>query len=66
MKATRENFKAKMESLTIDQIKDFIVRTWNEPVGGLFREIGFEVIEERHGEEESDRIYAELWHACEA
>lgn len=62
----RNQFKAKMESLTIDQIKEFILLTWNDATGGLFREIGFEVIEERLGEEEGDRIYSELWHTAHA
>lgn len=62
----RNQFKAKMEKLTTDEIKDFIVRTWNDATGGLFREIGLEVIEERVGEEESDAIYSEIWHLCEA
>lgn len=62
----RNQFKAKMEKLTTDEIKDFIVRTWNESVGGFFREIGLEVIEDREGEDASDKIYAELWKICEA
>lgn len=62
----RKQFKAMMEKLTIDQIKELMVKTWNDEAGGFFREIGLEVIEERTSEEESDRIYAELWHLCEA
>lgn len=62
----RKQFKAMMEKLTIDQIKELMVKTWHDEVGGFFREIGLEVIEERTSEEESDAIYSELWHLCEA
>lgn len=61
MKATKENFKKKMQKLSIDQIVDLIRSTWDDCTGELFREIGFEIIEERLSEEESDRIYSELW-----
>lgn len=66
MKATRENFKKKMNGLTIDQIKELMLTTWNDSIGGLFREVGFEIIDERVSEEESDRIYFELWHTANA
>lgn len=66
MKATRTNFKKLMESLDIDQIKDLMLSTRNESTGSMFREIGFEIIEERAGEEESDRIYSDLWKLARA
>lgn len=66
MKATRENFKKKMSGLTIDQIKELMLTTWNDAIGGLFREVGFEIIDERVSEEESDRIYFELHSMAEA
>lgn len=66
MKATRENFKKKMNGLTIDQIKELMLATWNENIGCFFREVGFEIIDERVSEEESDRIYDELWHMAKA
>lgn len=66
MKATRDNFKKLMNSLDVNGIKEALIKTWNDEVGGLFREIGFEVLEERLGEEESDRIYCELWNLAEA
>lgn len=61
MKPTKQNFKRTMEQLNIKQIKSIIVKTWNEAAGELFREIGFEIIDERVGEEESDRIYEECY-----
>lgn len=66
MKATRANFKKKMDGLTIDQIKELILTTWNDSIGALFREVGFEIIDERVSEEESDRIYFELHSMAEA
>lgn len=64
MKATRKNFTAKMQTLTTDQIINLMRSTWKDETGILFREIGFEIIDEREGEEFSDRIYNELWHAA--
>lgn len=66
MKSTRKNFKAKMEKLTIDEIKELMLSTWNESVGMLFREVGFEIIDERVSEEESDEIYDELYYKATA
>lgn len=61
MKPTKQNFKRKMEQLSIEQIKSLIVTTCNDATGELFREIGFEIIDERVGEEEADRIYDECY-----
>lgn len=61
MKPTKQNFKCKMEQLNVEQIKSLIVTTWNDATGELFREIGFEIIDERVGEKESDRIYDECY-----
>lgn len=66
MKATRDNFKKLMNSLDVNGIKEALIKTWNDEVGGLFREVGFEVLDERLGEEESDRIYCELWNLAKA
>lgn len=66
MKATKANFKRKMEQLSIAQIKDLMLNTWHDEVGMLFREIGFEIIDERVGEEESDSIYDECYHLANA
>ena len=63
MKATRKNFKAKMEKLSTDQIIELIKHTWDDEVGPMFREIGFEIIDERVTEEESDLIYSEMYTA---
>lgn len=59
---TREKFEKKLNSLNNDQIIELIDTTWEDATGCFFREIGFDIIEERMGEEESDRIYDELWY----
>lgn len=64
MKATKHSFKRKMEQLDVEQIVDLMRRTWNDATGPLFREIGFEIIDGRVSEEESDRIYSELYATC--
>lgn len=51
-----------MKALTTDQIIEAIKATWDMPEGGVIRDHGFDEIEDRLGEEESDRIYDELWH----
>lgn len=61
MQTPEQKFKAMMEGQSTEAIIDDIRKTWNDPAGGIFREYGFEIIEQRLGEEESDRIYAELW-----
>lgn len=59
----RDNFKKLMDSMDTNGIIDAMRQTWNKPEGEIFREIGFEIIDERVSEEESDRIYAELYAA---
>lgn len=51
----------KMNQLTTDEIISLMVQTWNNPEGTIIRDAAFEVIEIREGEEESDRIYNNLW-----
>lgn len=62
----RNKFEKKMNELTNDQVIDLIKSTWNEQCGVLFREIGFEILEQRNGEEYSDRVYAELFNEMQA
>ena len=52
----------KMNGLDTDAIVELLRMTWDVPEGYVIREFAFEVIEERHGEDESDRIYSMLWH----
>lgn len=66
MKATKSNFKKLMSKLDTNGIVELMRSTWNDSTGELFREVGFEVIEEREGEEASDLIYSELWHEAHA
>lgn len=63
MAATMADFTAKMAKLSTAEIIDQIGKTWNSEFGGIFREAGFEILEDRLGEEESDRIYAEIWNS---
>lgn len=51
----------KMNQLTTDEIVSLMVQTWNKPEGTIIRDAAFEVIEIREGEDESDRIYSNLW-----
>ncbi len=60
-----ERFSASLESQTTAQIVDLIDLTWDEPEGALIREIGFDIIEERHGEEVSDQLYKAIYEAKE-
>ena len=48
--------------LSTEQIAQLLDFTWDDAAGGYFREIGFDIIEDRHGEEFADRLYSELWH----
>ena len=66
MKATKKSFEKKMNLLTTDEIIALIKTTWTDCTGELFREVGFYIIEEREGEEYSDRIYSEIWHEIHA
>lgn len=59
----REQFKNLMEGMDTEGIIEAMRQTWDKPEGEIFREIGFEIIDERVSEEESDRIYAELYAA---
>nr|DAU21053.1 MAG TPA: hypothetical protein [Caudoviricetes sp.] len=59
----RDNFKKIMNSMDTNGIIEAMRQTWDKPEGEIFREIGFEIIDERVSEEESDRIYAELYAA---
>lgn len=59
----RDNFKKIMDSMDTNGIIEAMRQTWDKPEGEIFREIGFEIIDERVSEEESDRIYAELYAA---
>lgn len=61
-----QEFKSKMEQLTTAEIVEAMRKTWNMPEGAIFLDAGFEIIEEREGEEESDRIYSELWNELHA
>lgn len=54
-------FSNKVIKLDNQTIIDAIAATWNSPEGEIFREIGFEILEQRNGEEYSDKVYAELW-----
>lgn len=56
-----KDFTAKMQKLSNSQIVELIDMTWNDSCGVLFREAGFDILEERLGEDESDRIYSEIW-----
>ena len=58
MESTLRN---RMNGLDTDAIVEFIKMSWDMPEGVIIREIAFDVIEERHGEDESDRIYDMLW-----
>lgn len=59
--ATNDNFMKLMDTLGTNAIIDLLDRTWDMPEGDIFRDYGFEIIDSRVSEEESDRIYSELW-----
>lgn len=54
-------FKDTFSKLDTQTIINQIEETWNKPYGCVFREYGFEIIEERLGEEEADKVYNHLW-----
>ena len=56
-----DKFYKTMNLLDNDGIKEALLATWNMPEGEIFREVGFEILEERLGEDEADAIYCELW-----
>lgn len=51
----------KMNKLDTQEIISLMVQTWHQSIGAIIREAAFEIIEDREGEEESDRIYNNLW-----
>ena len=59
--ATNDNYMKLMDTLGTNAIIDLLDRTWDTPEGEIFRDYGFEIIDSRVPEEESDRIYSELW-----
>ena len=59
---TTEKFRATLATLATSDIIDAIDRTWDATEGAAFRAWGFDIIEDRMGEDESDRIYSEMWH----
>ena len=61
MKATRDDFLKFMNSLSTSAIIKAIDITWDMAEGEIFRDCGFEIIDGRVSEEESDKIYSELW-----
>lgn len=60
----KKKFYNTMNTLATDAIKAAILKTWNMPEGEIFREVGFEILEERLGEEEADDVYLEIWNAA--
>lgn len=59
-----DKFKKLMECLDIEGIKQAMLKTWNLPEGETFREAGYDILWDRLGEDEADRIYDELWNAA--
>lgn len=59
--ATNDNFMKLMSTLGTSAIIDLLDRTWDTSEGEIFRDYGFEIIDSRVSEEESDRVYSELW-----
>ena len=59
-----KKFFETMNTLDTEGIKEAIIATWNRPEGEIFREVGFEILEERLGEEEADEVYMEIWNAA--
>lgn len=57
-----EAFKAKMNTLSTDGVIAAMRSAWNKPEGIIFREAGFDIIDERLGEDASDKIYDNLWY----
>lgn len=61
---TMKKFYDTMNTMDTEGIKEAIVATWNRPEGEIFREVGFDILEERLGEEEADAIYSEIYNAA--
>ena len=53
-----------MNTMDTEGIKEAIIATWNRPEGEIFREVGFDILEERLGEEKADAIYSEIYNAA--
>lgn len=66
MKQAEKRFYATMNTMETAAIIDAMRQTWNQPEGEIFREIGFEILENREGEEKADEIYNDLWHEMAA
>lgn len=58
----KKSFEEKMDTLSTEEIIDVLRMTWFEPEGGIFREVGFDILWDRLGEEASDEIYDKLWY----
>lgn len=61
MTANEKAFRDKLDTLTTPQILALIDETWDTFIGGDFRAWGFDIIWDRLGEDESDRLYDEMW-----
>ena len=59
-----KKFYDTMNTMSTEGIKEAIVATWNRPEGEIFREVGFDILEKRLGEEEADAIYSEIYNAA--
>ena len=59
-----KKFFETMNTLDTEGIKEAIIATWNRPEGEIFREVGFDILEERLGEEKADAIYSEIYNAA--
>lgn len=56
-----KKFYEVMNGLTTSAIIEAMRKTWNQPEGEIFREYGFEIIEDREGEEYADSVYNKLY-----
>lgn len=45
----KKRFYNTMNTMDTEAIKSAILQTWNRPEGEIFREVGFEILEERLG-----------------
>lgn len=52
-----EQFKKKMDGLSLDQIVELVERAWNEDYSPIVNEAAFDSIEERWGEDKADEVY---------
>lgn len=51
----------KMSQLTDKEIIDLLDEYWTKPEGAIFRDYGFDILEDRGGEDYSDSVYVILW-----